>query len=95
MYYYNGVYWKGENAKFILSTFNIFLSNEFYNKLVKQFNNYRTNKLDEAKIKDSDIFKIETKLIKLRKQLDDLVNSDRRIKYAKECLNYLTSIFVK
>ena len=29
MYYYNGVYWKGENAKFILSTFNIFLANEF------------------------------------------------------------------
>ena len=95
MYYYNGVYWKGENAKFILSTFNIFLSNEFYNKLVKQFNNYRTNKLDEAKVKDSDIFKIETKLIKLRKQLDDLVNSDRRIKYAKECLNYLTNIDIK
>ena len=95
MYYYNGVYWKGENAKFILSTFNIFLANDFYNKLVKQFNNYRTNKLDEAKVKDSDIFKIETKLIKLRKQLDDLVNSDRRIKYAKECLNYLTNIEVK
>ena len=45
MYYYNGVYWKGENSKYNLSTFNIFLANDFYNKLVKQFNNYRTNKL--------------------------------------------------
>ena len=37
----------------------------------------------------------KTKLIKLRKQLDDLVNSDRRIKYAKECLNYLTNINIR
>ena len=74
----------------------IFLANEFYNKLVKEFEVYKKNKLDEAKIKDSDdYFKIETKLIKLRKQLDDLVNSDRRIKYAKECLNYLTNINVR
>ena len=94
MYYYNGVYWKGENAKFILSTFNIFLANEFYNKLIKQFKIYKKNKLNEAKDSDN-YFEIETKLIKLRKQLDDLVNSDRRIKYAKECLNYLTNINVK
>ena len=96
MYHYNGVYWKGESNKFILSTFNIFLANEYYNKLVNQFEAYKKNKLDEAKLKDSDnYFKIETKLIKLRKQLDDLVNSDRRIKYAKECLNYLTNIDVR
>ena len=96
MYHYNGVYWKGESNKFILSTFNIFLANEFFNKLVAEFEIYKTDKLDAAKLKDSDnYFKIETKLIKLRKQLDDLVNSDRRIKYAKECLNYLTNIDVR
>ena len=49
-------------------------------------------KLEEAKKDDDNYFKIETKIIKLRKQLDDLVNSDKRIKYAKECLNYLTNI---
>ena len=27
--------------------------------------------------------------------MDDLVNSDRRIKYAKECLNYLTNIDIR
>ena len=67
MYHYNGIYWKGESNKFILSTFNIFLANEFYNKLVAEFEIYKTDKLDEAKLKDSDnYFKIETKMIKLR-----------------------------
>ena len=41
MYHYNGVYWKAESNKFILSTFNIFLANEYYNKLVNQFEDYK------------------------------------------------------
>ena len=92
MYHFNGVYWKGESKKFILSTFNIFLANEFYNKLTKEFEIYKESKLNEAKLINCDnYYKRETKLIKLRKQLEDLVNSDRRRKIVKECLNYLTN----
>ena len=96
MYHYNGVYWKGESNKFILSTFNIFLANEFYNKLVNEFEVYKEDKLNEAKLtKGDNYYKIETKLIKIRKQLEDLVNSDRRIKIVKESLNYLTNTEIR
>ena len=90
MYYFNGVYWICEHNK-DLTQLNLFIGNEYFNKLTKEFNRYKKDKLKLVQSDSHSGLQIQNKLNKIEGSIRELENYDKRIKIIKECIQFLTN----
>ena len=88
MYYFNGVYWICEH-KADLTQLNLFLGNEYFKKLTKEFNKYKKDKLKVQQIDSHN--GLQNTLNKIEGSIRELQNYDKRIKIVKECVHFLTN----
>ena len=87
LYCYNGVYWKAEDEKKLI-TLNNYVGKEYYFYMMSLVRNYEEEKLKDERTEE-ETKKLIYQLGEFRKSLLDLQNYDRRQKYIKDIINYL------
>ena len=87
LYYYNGVYWKSEDIIGKMPIINNFISEDYFNKLLEEFNIYEKEQLNESKDKDATISYLKF----VRDYIYSILNHNSRQKFIGELLCILNN----